>query len=584
MLSFGKRPRELRWYHAGPMLFGDWGTSRLYVLGLAFLAAGHGSFFYVSWMCALLLVVAWAYTVICRAYPDGGGVYAAGRDRHPLIGIVGALLLFADYVVTAALSALDAFHYLGVPEESCWALAIVAIIVLGLLHSFGPKKAGVLALWIAIAAIGVYLVLGVASLPHLKDAQIVVPTDTFGGHWRKFTLIVLALSGVEAVANMTGIMVQPLKRTVRLTIWPVAAEVVVLNLVFALAINAIPVPADRLAEFQEEHKGDMLRVLADAFVGPTFAAISSFLFALLLLSAASTALTGMLGVGYATARDGELPRRLGRISRFGVPLWSLALAVVAPCIVLVLVRDVEGLAALYAIGVVGAIALNCAATATSKTSTLGRVERGGLTVVAIVMLAIWVTTAVEKPHASLFAGIVLGTGLAARTAMRFYRRKVRPVEKVPFPADAPRILVASRGDTWIVDQGLDRANEIGAAMVLCLIREASFIGGESAVEAPDPGLDPEADALFEYARRRAQDRNIPMRAIYSVSTSPMSVVADHAITLGVAEVHVGGSRRTKIEKVLRGSPLDELRSFLPEETTKMVVHSPPADDSPAGDD
>ena len=43
MLATGERPRELRWYHAGPMLFGDWGTSRLYVLGLAFLFAGLGT-------------------------------------------------------------------------------------------------------------------------------------------------------------------------------------------------------------------------------------------------------------------------------------------------------------------------------------------------------------------------------------------------------------------------------------------------------------------------------------------------------------------------------------------------------------
>ena len=42
MLPFGKRPRELSWFHAGPMLFGDWGTSRLYVLGLAYAASGHG--------------------------------------------------------------------------------------------------------------------------------------------------------------------------------------------------------------------------------------------------------------------------------------------------------------------------------------------------------------------------------------------------------------------------------------------------------------------------------------------------------------------------------------------------------------
>ena len=50
MLAFGRRPRELRWYHAGPMLFGDWGTSRLYVLGIAWAASGHGSFVYVAAM------------------------------------------------------------------------------------------------------------------------------------------------------------------------------------------------------------------------------------------------------------------------------------------------------------------------------------------------------------------------------------------------------------------------------------------------------------------------------------------------------------------------------------------------------
>jgi len=36
MLIEGQRPRELHWYHAAAMLFGDWGTSALNVLGLAF--------------------------------------------------------------------------------------------------------------------------------------------------------------------------------------------------------------------------------------------------------------------------------------------------------------------------------------------------------------------------------------------------------------------------------------------------------------------------------------------------------------------------------------------------------------------
>jgi amino acid transporter len=111
MLVQGKRPRVLSWYHAGPMLFGDWGTSRLYVLGLAFSFTGHASVWFMGAMCLLLVAVGWAYEVICRNFPDGGGVYSAARKRSESLAVIGGLLLCADYVVTAALSALDAFHY-----------------------------------------------------------------------------------------------------------------------------------------------------------------------------------------------------------------------------------------------------------------------------------------------------------------------------------------------------------------------------------------------------------------------------------------------------------------------------------------
>ena len=72
MLATGERPRELRWYHAGPMLFGDWGTSRLYVLGLAFAFNRRASFWYIVAMCMLMIGVGWCYTIVCRLFPDGG--------------------------------------------------------------------------------------------------------------------------------------------------------------------------------------------------------------------------------------------------------------------------------------------------------------------------------------------------------------------------------------------------------------------------------------------------------------------------------------------------------------------------------
>ena len=58
--------------------------------------------------CALLTaLVGVNYMAICRHYPDGGGVYASVRHRSEIISIVGAFLLIADYIVTAAISALS---------------------------------------------------------------------------------------------------------------------------------------------------------------------------------------------------------------------------------------------------------------------------------------------------------------------------------------------------------------------------------------------------------------------------------------------------------------------------------------------
>ena len=80
MLVAESRPRTLKWYYAGPLLFGDWGTSRLYVLGLAFYYTAHASILYLATMSVLMIGVAWAYTIICRTFRDGGGVYTVARQ------------------------------------------------------------------------------------------------------------------------------------------------------------------------------------------------------------------------------------------------------------------------------------------------------------------------------------------------------------------------------------------------------------------------------------------------------------------------------------------------------------------------
>src|SRR5450432_461113 len=98
------RPRNVDWKRSAALLYGDWGTSKAYVLGLAFIAAGFSSLPIILAVCGLTFLVALNYAEICKYFPDGGGVYSAARSQGRLLAVVGALLLVADLTVTAALS------------------------------------------------------------------------------------------------------------------------------------------------------------------------------------------------------------------------------------------------------------------------------------------------------------------------------------------------------------------------------------------------------------------------------------------------------------------------------------------------
>ncbi|GAB4386183.1 MAG: hypothetical protein Kow0022_14450 [Phycisphaerales bacterium] len=244
MLVTESRPRDLKWIHAGPLLYGDWGTSRLYVLGLAFLYTAHASVLYLAAIGLLMLAVSWAYTLICRCFPDGGGVYTAARQIHPTLSVIGSTLLLSGYIMTAAISVVEAFHYFGVASSWTLPASVLTLLVIGIINWLGAKSAGRFAMFIAIAALGVSAIMAVLSLPYFFRGIRTISFDYFahssiGSAWVNFTKICLALAGVEAVANMTGLMKHPVGRESKRTIWPVAAEVVTLNIVFGLALTGL---------------------------------------------------------------------------------------------------------------------------------------------------------------------------------------------------------------------------------------------------------------------------------------------------------------------------------------------------------
>src|SRR4026207_1968459 len=96
------RPRNLDWKRAAALLYGDWGTSKAYVIGLAFVAAGFSSFPIILAVCVLTAVVAYNYIIVCAHFPDGGGVYSAARQQSRFLASTGAPPLLAQFLPTAA--------------------------------------------------------------------------------------------------------------------------------------------------------------------------------------------------------------------------------------------------------------------------------------------------------------------------------------------------------------------------------------------------------------------------------------------------------------------------------------------------
>src|SRR5438034_2378506 len=184
------RPRNVDAPRAAAILYGDWGTSKAYVIGLAFAVAGYSSFWLIAPMCVLTALVGINYIIICKHYPDGGGVYASVRHRSEVISIVGAFLLVADYLVTAASSGLSAFYYLGVPHPERF--AALAILIIGALNFFGPRHTGGLAFLIALPAVLAVVLLGAFSLPHLGMAfhNLKPLSGNLGENWKGFVGIV----------------------------------------------------------------------------------------------------------------------------------------------------------------------------------------------------------------------------------------------------------------------------------------------------------------------------------------------------------------------------------------------------------
>jgi amino acid transporter/nucleotide-binding universal stress UspA family protein len=599
-----KRPRNVDWKRAAAILYGDWGTSKAYVIGLAFAVAGYASFWLIAAMCVLTALVGINYMIICRLYPDGGGVYASVRHRSEVIAIVGAFLLIADYLVTAAISALSAFAYLGVPHPEKF--AALAILMIGLLNLLGPKNTGSLAFLVSVPTALVVIALGLFSLPHMHEAvaHLQPLPGNLWQNWAGFVGIVLALSGVEAIANATGVMkLDPgstddhpsVVKTSTPAILVVMIEVCVFTALLGFAMHALNglqvVDGDVNAPGAQGVRDYMLRYMGQVLVGGAFGPalgnifgfVVSIVFAMLLLSAVNTAIVDLIMIQFLMSRDRELPSIFHRLNKWGVPSLGALVATIVPMGLVVFVKDMAGLAELYAVGVVGAIATNLGATSTDQKLSIKGCERTLMFATFLVMAAIEVSLFIDKPNARYFAVTILLIGLLLRALVIERRMKKEPAPVQPrtlpvavsastaaeseaAPVAGESILCAIRGTGRTLDFALREAKQTGRRLYLLFVREQVFITEQDRKRKWQD--DPEASAVFAEAKQKADDQQ-PLFC-YAVSPSAAETIVDVAATLGASRLILGAPKRNALINLLRGNVIREVSSSLPEEIDLLV--------------
>jgi nucleotide-binding universal stress UspA family protein len=287
------------------------------------------------------------------------------------------------------------------------------------------------------------------------------------------------------------------------------------------------------------------------------------------------------------AQDGEMPPQFARLNKHGVPLIPLLIAVAIPILVLALTKQLEALAGLYAIGVVGAISVNLGSCTFNKRLDLHAHERLIMGATFVILATVELTIAKTKQDALFFAMCVLFVGLAFRA----YSHKIsglktltvaRKVAEMVTPDLLPnlqtrlregdKIMVAARGITRVLSFALDEAQLRRASLYVLYVKEIAvfYAGGPAVRGRPRWQDDPEANAIMSLMLKLGAERNISVLPVYAVSEDAATTILDLAATLGVDFLIIGASQRPGMVKLLRGSVATNVAQQLPEDIHLLI--------------
>jgi nucleotide-binding universal stress UspA family protein len=282
-----------------------------------------------------------------------------------------------------------------------------------------------------------------------------------------------------------------------------------------------------------------------------------------------------------------MPPQFARLNRHGVPLIPLVVAVAIPLLILAITKQFEALAGLYAIGVVGAIAVNLGSCTFNRHLPLRSWERIIMGVTFFVLAAVELTLAKTKPEALFFAMCVLGIGLGFRTyshklsglrTLTVTRSVADMVSPEKLAALQPRldeghkIMVAARGITPVLSFALEEAQLRKATLCVLYVKEIAvyYAGAPTVPGRPRWQDDPEANGIMSLMMKLGAEHGVSVLPVYAISEDTATTILDLSATMGVDYLIIGASQRTAMAKLLRGSVTTNVVQQLPDSIRLLI--------------
>jgi len=608
-----KDTRQLTWSLAWAVVFCDIGTSVYYVPGILYGSVGDKTPFFVLLTTLGFILLALKYIEITWRNPEGGGVVTITTKAFgPMWGCLGGMLITTSYFLTAAISAVSGFHYIGsvLPGIDGYivAFACLGLLALAILNIIGIRESAMVALIMAFSAFAIDIVVIVLSLNEFSAERWwkAIETLTPGRKMSLHDLLVgfgaawLAFSGLESISQLSPTMRLPLRQTTRWAMGGVIVSMVLTSpLLTMLSINSLPpeIKATQSERFISEV------AVASGGIGLKLAVVVSA--STLLLFAANTAIIGAYHIFLALSKTGFLPKVIAlRGEKFHSPHIAITIATIVPVAVIIATRgELSLLGEMYAFGLLGAFVFSSLSLDAVRWR-LGRRDFGfwaGVLTTGMVLVA-WGVNLVEKELATYFGGAVTLIGMVTavgvrrawfvdllaqipfiqRLQARAYRASESLVEDelkgLVTLAEAMEVkplyssstLLALRDESpRLVQEGITRAKGKGETALYCIYVEEwpGLFAGDTPHVPNEQGI-----ATLKAALQAVRESNIEIIPIWTVSHNAADAIAHAAKELDVDTVLIGASRRSAFYHMLRGHVLKGLTKKLPHDCHLMICN------------